>query len=202
MRCVLNTFLAAIVLLSFSLSAFADVAVGEAAPNFIIKDTHLKPVVLASYRGKFVVLEWFNVDCPFVKKHYGSGNMQRLQKTYTDKGVMWFSICSSAPGKQGFYSAEEINKTMAQKGSQATAVILDTRGEVGRLYGAQTTPHIFIIDPEGILIYQGAIDSIPSTDPADIANAQNYAASALDSAMADQPVSVSSTKSYGCSVKY
>ena len=183
--------------------AQAGVAVGESAPDFKLNDTRNNPVSLSAYQGKFVVLEWFNPDCPFVRKHYDSGNMQRLQKNYTEKGVVWLSICSSAPGKQGSYSAEQTNEIMTQRGAQSTAILLDTTGEVGHLYDAKTTPHIFIIGPDGKVIYQGAVDSIASTDQTDIPQAENYVESALDAAMAGQPVTVaSSTKSYGCSVKY
>jgi peroxiredoxin len=180
----------------------AAVKVGEPAPDFTAKDTNEKQWSLSDYKGKFIVLEWINHDCPFVRKHYGSGHMQKLQKEYTEKGVVWLSVSSSAPGKQGHYPAQEANQLTKEKGARPTAVLLDFEGNVGRLYGAKTTPHIFIIDPQGSLIYQGAIDNIPSTDIADIEKADNYVALALDSALAGKPFATSSTKSYGCSVKY
>ncbi len=182
--------------------SYADVKVGEAAPGFKLPDTKGGEVTLEQYKGKFVVLEWFNYDCPFVVKHYSSGNMQNLQKEYTAKGVVWLSINSSAEGKEGYYSAEETNAKAAERNAASTALLLDPKGDVGHLYGAQTTPHMFIINPEGVVIYQGAIDDKASADAADIAAAKNYVKAALDEAMAGQPVTDSATKSYGCSVKY
>ncbi len=180
----------------------AAVTVGERAPDFTIQDSYGKEHSLSAYKDKFVVLEWFNHDCPFVKKHYGSGNMQKLQKAYTDKDVVWLSVSSSAPGKQGHYGPEEANRLTEEKGASPTAVLLDPDGTVGRMYGAATTPHIFIIDPEGLLIYQGAIDNIPGVDQAEIVEADNYVEAVLNAALNEDPVEVSSTKSYGCSVKY
>ena len=180
----------------------AGAAVGEAAPGFTLTDTTGTVQSLSALKGRFVVLEWFNPDCPFVKKHYGSGNMQRLQRTSTDRGVVWLSIDSSAPGKQGHVSAEQANALMQEKGAAPTAILLDPDGTLGRLYGAKTTPHLFIINPDGILMYAGAIDDTPSTDPADVQTASNYVERALDEALAGQPVSIPETKSYGCSVKY
>lgn len=202
MKKILNLFLPAVMMAVMVSTGFAEVTAGDAAADFTATDTKGRPQTLSDYKGKFVVLEWFNVDCPFVKKHYGSGNMQRLQKTYTDKGVVWLSVCSSAPEKQGHYTAEQMNAMMAEKQSKATAVVLDASGDIGKSYGAKTTPHIFIINPEGTVIYQGAIDSIASTDPADIEKSENYVQAALDAAMAGKTVAVSATKSYGCSVKY
>ena len=178
------------------------VSIGQPSPDFSLIDTQGKTIQLSSYKGKFVVLEWFNPDCPFVKKHYGSGNMQSLQKESTDKGVIWLSIDSSAPGKQGYYSPEKANELTLSKNASPTAVLLDSDGKLGKLYGAQTTPHMFVINPEGQLIYAGAIDNVASADPADITKATNYVREALGEAMAGKPVSVPSTKSYGCSVKY
>ena len=175
--------------------------VGDSAPDFSLIDTAGNKHALSDYKGKYVVLEWLNHDCPFVKKHY-AGNMQQLQKTYTAKGVAWLSICSSAPGKQGHYDPAGAAKLTADKGASPTAVLLDPDGTVGREFGAKVTPHMFIIDPDGKLIYQGAIDDVPSTKSADVAGATNYVAQVLDAAMAGQPVPRSSTKAYGCSVKY
>jgi len=182
--------------------AHAQVTTGEPAKDFALTDTNGKEQSLSSYKGKFVVLEWLNPDCPFVQKHYNSGNMQSLQKEYTEKRVVWLSINSSAPGKQGNYSPEEANNLTKEKGAAPTAVLLDPDGRVGKLYGAQTTPHMFIVNPGGILIYQGAIDDQASVDVNDIPESQNYVSKALDEAMAGQPVSTAATKSYGCSVKY
>ncbi|MCR4337972.1 MAG: thioredoxin family protein [Candidatus Omnitrophica bacterium] len=180
----------------------AEVTVGQPAPVFTLQSTDGKSHSLVDFKGKFVVLEWFNHGCPFVQKHYGSGNMQNLQKEYIEKDVIWLSINSSAEGKQGHYSPEEANRINQEKGASPMAVLLDADGTVGKLYGAKTTPHMFVINPEGILIYQGAIDSIASVDQSEISQATNYVKQALDEAMAGKPVSVSTTKSYGCSVKY
>jgi len=180
----------------------AAVTTGEAAPDFTLTDTNGQSHSLSQFKEKCVVLEWFNHDCPFVKKHYDSGNMQALQKEYTGKDVVWLAINSSAAGKEGYYNAEQTNQMTKDKAAAPTAVLLDADGKVGQLYGAQTTPHMYIINPEGILIYQGAIDDKKSADSADIATSKNYVKSALDAAMAGQPVGDSTTKSYGCSVKY
>ncbi len=184
------------------LKAQSEVTVGQAAPDFTLTDTNGKAVKLSDFKGKYVVLEWFSYDCPFVEKHYGSGNLQNLQKAYTQKGVVWLSINSSAEGKEGFYSASETNSKMQEKGGSPSAILLDSDGKVGKLYGAKTTPHMFIVNPDGNLIYQGAIDDKSSFDPADIAVAKNYVQAALEEAMAGKPVTTASTKSYGCSVKY
>jgi hypothetical protein len=149
-----------------------------------------------------VVLEWVNYECPFVKKHYGSGNMQKLQKAYTGKGVVWFSINSSAAGKQGYFPTEKIDGLMRERNASPTAYLLDTDGTVGRLYGAKTTPHMFVIDTSGNLVYAGGIDDKPSTDLADIAAAKNHVQAALDETLAGKPVSVTTSPPYGCSVKY
>lgn len=183
-------------------TVFAAPQTGQPAPEFTLTDSNGKSHKLSDFKGKFVVLEWLNHGCPFVVKHYGSGNMQKLQKEYTGKDVVWLSIASSAPGKQGHMSTEETNKTKEEKGSAATAVLIDEDGTVGRLYDAKVTPHLFVVDPEGTLIYMGAIDSVKSTDAADIAGAKNYVKQALDEAMAGKPVSEPTTTAYGCPVKY
>ena len=176
--------------------------VGQRAPDFSLPDAAGATRSLSEFAGKFVVLEWFNNECPFVRKHYDSGNMQRLQAAYTAKGVVWLTVASSAPGKQGYMSAEQAQGVIRARQAHQTALLLDPDGTVGRRYGAKTTPSLFIINPEGVLIYAGAIDDTPSTDQADIGPAENYVRRALDEAMAGRPVSVSETKSYGCSVKY
>ena len=190
-----------VVMLLVAGAAGAQVISGQVAPNFTLTDSYGQKHSLAEYKGKFVVLEWFNPECPFVKKHY-QGNMQILQKEYTAHGVVWLSINSSARGKQGSFTPQGFNKFMTGKAACPSAVLLDTDGKVGHLYGAQTTPHMFIINPQGILIYQGAIDDIPSVNSADVLKAQNYVRAALDAAMNGKPVAVATTKSYGCSVKY
>jgi peroxiredoxin len=176
--------------------------VGKPAPAFTAQDSSGKSHTLASYRGKHVVLEWVNFGCPFVQKHYGSGNMQKLQKAYTAKGVVWLSISSSAEGKQGYYPAAQVSAVLAGKGAAPSAYLLDPSGAIGHQYGARTTPHMFVIDPAGTLVYAGGIDDRPSTDQADIAGATNYVAAALDQALAGKPVATAVTKPYGCSIKY
>lgn len=176
--------------------------IGQKAPEFTLLDTHGQKRSLSEFKGSFVVLEWINHGCPFVKKHYDSGNMQNLQGEYTPKGVVWLSICSSAEGKQGHFSTEEWNKITREKNASPTAVLLDAAGVVGKTYGAKTTPHMYVVDPKGLLLYKGAIDDKPSADPADTKTARNYVRAALEEALAGKPVSTPSTQSYGCSVKY
>ena len=176
--------------------------VGEAAPTFTLKDVAGKEYSLADLKGKFVVLEWVNYDCPFVGKHYKSGNMQKLQKQYTEKGVTWLSICSSAEGKQGHFEMPDLKERIAKEKAVPTAYLIDESGDVGKKYEAKTTPHMFVINPEGVLLYAGGIDDKATTDTDDIASATNYVRAALDAAMAGQEVKVSASKPYGCSVKY
>ena len=185
-----------------SLYASDSPPVGSAAPDFSATDSKGKAVSLADYKGKYVVLEWFNPECPFVKKHYGSGNMQKLQKNFTDKGVAWLTIDSNAPGKEGNLKPEEANKTLADWKVHSTAFLLDSDGKVGKAFGAKNTPHMFVINPEGKIIYEGAIDSKASPNPDDIPSSTNYVKAALDEAMAGQPVKTPSSRPYGCSVKY
>lgn len=180
----------------------AEVVTGQSAPDFTLTDINGKAQTLSSYKGKYIVLEWTNFDCPFVKRHYGPGLMQGLQKTYTGKDVVWLTINSSAAGKQGHYAPEAWRDKVQQSDAKPSALLLDSDGKVGHLYGAKTTPHMFVINPEGAVIYQGAIDSVPTTDAAEGKEAVNYVRQALDEAMAGQPVSTPETKSYGCSVKY
>ena len=192
----------AVVLLSIIGTALAAPQTGQPAPDFTLADSTGKSHKLSDFKGKFVVLEWLNHGCPFVVKHYGSGNMQKLQKEYTGKDVVWLSIVSSAPGKQGHMSPEDTSKAKEEKGSAATAVLLDEDGKVGRLYNAKVTPELYVINPEGVLVYMGAIDSVKSVDAADIAGAKNYVMQALDEALAGKEVSEPVTTAYGCSVKY
>jgi peroxiredoxin len=180
----------------------ASVVTGEAAPDFILSDTKGVSHQLSSFKGKIVILEWTNPECPFVKKFYGPGAMQKWQADYKAKGVVWLSINSSASGKQGNYAAPELDQLLSSQGFAGTAALVDPEGKAGQLYGAATTPQIFVIDPEGKVAYQGAIDDKAGTDPAEIALAKNYAVAALDEVLAGKPVSVQATKSYGCSVKY
>jgi peroxiredoxin len=182
-------------------SAYA-VKVGESAPDFQATDSHGQVHKLSQYRGKFVVLEWHNNGCPYTRKHYESGNMQRLQREWTGKGVAWFTIISSAPGQQGYVTAEQENDYLKQMKASPSAALLDPQGDVGRLYSAKTTPHMFIINPEGMLVYDGAIDNKATTDQADISTAKNYVSQALEEVMAKRPVSIPTSRPYGCSVKY
>ena len=175
---------------------------GKPAPAFTAPSSTQKDVRLSDYRGKVVVLEWLNYGCPFVKKHYNGHGMQALQKEFTDKGVVWLSVISSAEGKQGFSSPAEAERDRKENESHASSVILDKRGTLGRLYGAKTTPHMFVIDSNGVLAYQGAIDDKPSSDPATLKNAHNYVRAALDAVLAGRSPATSQTQSYGCSVKY
>lgn len=182
--------------------AYAAAIVGQRAPSFELRDADGKSVKLESYRGKYVVLEWTNFGCPFVAKQYGSGNMQSLQKKYTEKGVVWLSICSSAKGKQGYVDGAGAKEGMKERDAAPTRFLLDPKGSVGKSYGAKTTPHMFVIDPKGTLIYNGAIDDKPSTNKDDVPGAKNYVAAALDESMAGEKVAMSATQPYGCSVKY
>ncbi|MFL6518950.1 MAG: thioredoxin family protein [Chthoniobacterales bacterium] len=177
-------------------------SVGSAAPDFSLQDSKGKTQSVSQYKGKYVVLEWFNPDCPFVKKHYGSGNMQKLQEEFTAKGVVWLSIDSSAPGLEGYLTAEQANTKMAEWKTKQTALVFDPDGKAGRTYGAKNTPHMFVINPEGKIVYEGAIDSKPTPNPADIASSTNYVKVALDELLAGKIVSTATTKPYGCSIKY
>ncbi len=183
-------------------TGMASVKLDEAAPNFKLTDSNGKEHSLSDFKDKWVVLEWVNYGCPFVKKHYGSGNMQSLQKTYTEKGVVWLSICSSAEGKEGYFDGDELKDKIKTANGSQTAYLVDESGTVGKLYEAKTTPHMFIINPEGVLVYNGAIDSKRSTDQEDIKDATNYVKEALDAALAGKAIATKSTKPYGCSVKY
>lgn len=176
--------------------------IGAPAPLFTGTDTTGAKISLADLRGKIVVLEWTNDGCPFVRKHYGSGNMQALQKEATSSGVVWLSIISSAPGKQGYAGAARADELTRSRGAHPSHVLLDPSGTIGRLYGAKTTPHMFIIDPEGRLVYMGGIDDIPSTRVEDIPRAHNYVRTALAELRAGKPISHPVTRPYGCSVKY
>jgi peroxiredoxin len=187
--------------LSVTLGTYA-VRVGNAAPDFTGTDSNGKTQKLSEYHGKYVVLEWTNNGCPYTQKHYESGNMQALQKEWTAKGVVWLTVLSSATGEQGYMTASQENAYVSKEHAAPTAVILDPTGVIGHAYEAKTTPHMFVIDPSGKLIYAGAIDDHPTTDPADIKSSKNYVSGALSESMAGRPVATSYTRPYGCSVKY
>ncbi|MCC6963171.1 MAG: thioredoxin family protein [candidate division Zixibacteria bacterium] len=182
--------------------AIGGVAIDQPAPDFTLKDLDGKEYKLSSFKGKYVVLEWVNFDCPFVKKHYSSGNMQALQAEATKKGVIWLSICSSAPGKQGHFPIADLKKRIATEKAVPTAYLIDENGVVGKLYGAKTTPHMFVIDSIGKLRYAGAIDDMPSTKVDDIPKATNYVRAALDAVTNGRAVAVKSQTPYGCAVKF
>ena len=184
------------------LSAAWAARVGEPAPGFTATDTNGKVHTLSEYQRKFVVLEWSNRGCPYTQKHYNSGNMQRLQQEWTGRGVIWLTVISSAPGKQGYVTASGENAYLKQVKAAPTAVLLDPTGALGHLYNAKTTPHIFIVGPQGTLIYNGAVDDRPTTDLADVNGAKNYVSAALDEATSGKPVSSPTSRPYGCSVKY
>jgi len=176
--------------------------IDKMAPTFTLADVDGKEYSLKEYSGKYVVLEWTNMDCPFVRKHYDSGNMQGLQKEYAKEDVVWLRICSSAPGQQGNLETDTIKERMKKEKSMATAYLIDADGTVGRMYGAKTTPHMFIINPKGTLVYAGGIDSIKSTNKADIEKATNYVSACLDAVMKGETIEVKTSVPYGCSVKY
>ncbi len=202
-----SNFILLLLIFGFSLSLALNVQAGEPvigkpAPGFTLMGANGKEHSLSDYKGSFIVLEWFNPDCPFVKKHYNSKNMQKLQKHYREKGVVWMIINSSAKGRQGHCTTERANEVIKEKDMVSTAFLLDHDGKVGKMYGAKTTPHMYVIDKEGLLIYNGAIDNMPTTKIKDIKDAKNYVWEALDEAMAGKSVSVKSSQPYGCSVKY
>jgi peroxiredoxin len=203
---LLLPFIALAIGAALSISAFGparqEAQVGQPAPMWTLTDTKGATYRLSDYAGKFVVLEWTNHQCPFVQKHYRTGNMQATQKWARDHGAVWFSVVSSAPGSQGYVTPEQGQAIMLRQHSMANAKLLDTGGYVGHAYGARTTPDIMIIDPKGILIYSGGIDNKPTTDDEDVKTAHNYVRAALEEAMAGKQVSVPTSQPYGCSVKY
>jgi peroxiredoxin len=200
MRRVLSTV--SLALLTFSSISALAVKVGNPAPDFTGTDSNGKKITLSEFKNKYVVLEWTNRDCPFTRKHYMSGNMQSLQKEWTAKGVVWLTILSSAPGQEGYATASQENEWLARAHAAPTAVILDPTGKIGHEYEAKTTPDMYVIDPSGKLIYAGAIDDHPTPDVDDIKVSKNYVSEALTQAMAGGGVATSSTRPYGCSVKY
>jgi peroxiredoxin len=192
------------VLCTLACAALIEAApkIGMPAPDFTAMDSQGMQHTLADYRGKIVILEWTNHQCPFVGKHYNTGNMQTLQQYATSSGVIWLSVISSAPGTQGYVSGPEADALTAKRQGSPTAVLLDPQGVVGRLYDARTTPHMYIIDATGTLVYMGGIDDKPSTQNADVKTATNYVRVALDEVRSAKPVSTPVTRPYGCSVKY
>ena len=201
MKSLHQSILRIVVLAALVATAFA-VKVGDPAPGFTAVDSNGKQQSLSNYKGKYVVLEWHNQGCPYTRKHYESGNMQRLQKEWTSKGVVWLTVISSAPGMQGFVTPTQENDYLKSMKAEPTAVLMDPGGSLGHLYSAKTTPHMFVIDPSGTLIYNGAIDDHPSSDQSDIPNSKNYVSIALTQAMTGKAVSDPATRPYGCSVKY
>lgn len=197
----MKKFIIATMLLLASPVAFGA-ETGKPAPDFSGKTSAGKTIKLSEFKGKPVVLEWLNHGCPFVKKHYEGKNMQALQKAAVDKGAVWISVISSAKGKQGHSDAKQAEADRQAVGSNASYIVLDDGGKIGKMYGAQTTPHMFVINAKGDLVYQGAIDDKASTEIEDLKTAKNYVLPALESAIEGKAVSVSQTKSYGCSVKY
>jgi peroxiredoxin len=177
-------------------------AVGQPAPAFELADTQGKPVRLADFQGKFVVLEWTNPGCPFVVKHYGSQNMQALQKEASGQGVVWLSISSTAPGHSDYLAPAALAAQYKSWGATPAAMLMDDAGQVGRAYGARTTPHMYVIDPKGVLVYAGGIDDKRSANPADVKTAKNFVRTALAEARAGKAVSTPTALPYGCSVKY
>lgn len=198
----MKQFLSVVIMTALSGWAMAAPKVGAPAPDFSVADQNGKVHKLSEFKGKNVVLEWYNKDCPFVRKHYDSKNMQKLQADLTAKGVVWLSVVSSAPGKQGHLSADEAKKQISVEGMKSTAVLLDETGAMGKAYEAKTTPHMYLVDASGVLRYNGAIDSNDSADSKTIAGAENYIMSAVNAVTANQKVAKETTKPYGCGVKY
>jgi hypothetical protein len=202
MRKTIRALLLATPLIATAAAALAAATIGQAAPAFTASDTAGRRVALADFKGRHVVLEWVNPECPFVQKHYGSGNMQATQKAATAQGVVWLAVNSTRRDHGDYKTPAQMDAWMAQGRAAPTATLMDTDGTIGRAYGARTTPHLYVIDPQGRLVYAGAIDSRPSANPADIRTATNHVNAALAEALAGKPVSVATTQPYGCSVKY
>lgn len=183
-------------------AAYAAIGPGQPAPDFALQALDGKQWKLSDLRGKYVVLEWFNSECPFVQKHYESGNMQNLQAKYTAKGVIWLGINSTSPKHSNYRDPARSQSILAGWKSSPSAFMLDPDGKVGTAYGARTTPHMYVVDPKGTLVYVGGIDDKPSTSLRDVPGANNYVAAALDELLAGRKVSNANTRPYGCSVKY
>jgi hypothetical protein len=194
--------LIASVSLAFAAAAAAAPSVGQPAPDFTLKDAAGKSVKLSDFRGKYVVLEWTNPGCPYVRKHYNSGNMPATQKDATAKGAVWLSINSTERDSYDYLPPAKLVAWLQERKSQPSAVLMDEEGSAGMAYGARTTPHLYIVNPEGRLVYAGGIDSIPSSNADDIKRAVNYVKQGLDEALAGKPISQATTRPYGCSIKY
>ena len=201
-RRVFGTFATAAVIALLATPALAEPKVGAPAPAFTAVDSNGKTVNLSDYKGKTVVLEWTNDGCPYVRKHYGSGNMQALQKKWTDEGIVWLSVISSPPGEQGFADAARANALTSERKAAPSAVLLDPKQQVAKSYGALVTPHMYIITPEGTLAYAGAIDDKPTARTGDIKGATNYVDNALSELKRGKPVATPTSRAYGCVVKY
>lgn len=186
----------------FEVNVTADATVGEQAPSFEVMGADGTLYSLSDFEGQYVILEWLNHGCPYIQKHYNGNNMQQLQEKYTDKGVVWLSVISSAPGTQGYMKAEEARQSIEEHGASPTTILLDTDGEMGRAYDARVTPHMFIIDPNGTVRYNGAIDDKPTPAASSLETAHNYIDTAMNSLMNGEEVETKSTTPYGCSVKY
>ncbi len=200
----IRTLLVLILLAGLPAFAAAQTApeIGSAAPVFELPDTYGETHDLEQYRGSWVVLEWLNYGCPYVQKHYRTDNIPSQQEKWRERGVVWLNVVSSAPGKQGYYEPDEMNEQSAEWGNNADAVLLDPAGTVGRLYQARTTPEMFVIDPDGVLVYKGGIDDVPTSRDEDLERATQLVDQGLEEAMSGQPVSVPVSRPYGCSVKY
>jgi peroxiredoxin len=180
----------------------AQARIGSPAPGFTLTDSNGKTVSLADFKGKTVVLEWTNHDCPYVRKHYGGNAMQTLQKKWTGQGVVWFTVISSQPGSQGYVTGEQANKLTADRNAAPSAVLFDPKGDVGRTYGAQVTPHMYVITGAGTLVYMGGIDDKATTRLEDLKAAKNFVDQALGEVTQGKPVSVTTSRPYGCTIKY
>ena len=189
-------------LLALGLTAQAAPSVGQPAPEFALRDASGQTVKLSDYRGKHVVLEWTNPGCPYVQKHYDSGNMPATQKNALDNGVVWLSINSTEKASDDYREPARLVAWQNERKSKPTALLMDEEGSAGKAYGARTTPHMYMVDPQGKLVYAGGIDSIPSSNPDDIRKAVNYVRQGMNEALAGKPISVSTTRPYGCSIKY
>ena len=194
--------LSALATITLASTALADAIPGKPAPEFTAVDSNGRTHKLSDYKGKIVVLEWTNDGCPYVRKHYGAGNMQALQQDAADKGVVWLTVISSAKGEQGHVDSAGANKLTTDRKARPAAVLLDSSGVVGRAYGAKTTPHMYVVKADGQLAYNGAIDDKPTSNPADIKSARSYLKEVLAAVTEGKPVAVATTRAYGCSVKY
>jgi peroxiredoxin len=199
---MLRRTLLALPALALAAGAHAVPSVGQSAPDFTLTDTTGKPVKLSDYRGKYVVLEWTNPGCPYVKKHYDSGNMPATQREAVAKGVVWLSINSTEKASYDYLEPPQLMSWMKERKATPSAVLMDADGTAGQAYGARTTPHMYIVNPQGQLVYAGGIDSIPSSNPEDIRKAVNYVRQGLGEALAGKPISQAATRPYGCSIKY